>query len=200
MSIDVVRSNLLYDTVSSTASYVYTNLNSNGYYSSPAAVPRYIYTSLAELCSGFTGGNLNKAIVSDYGTSVIPAGGAIILQPDGFEESAEQGWIPQDESGAEYSYNWILVQNVKTSTDVELIKDIGLRIRYVLDSNLRSLMDNQFMAVHSGATWLSPDLDVSADNSINRDSPYKVSWEHSGILRASQQAHRYRSVYWRTFT
>ncbi len=194
MSAEVIRSELLKDTTSVSALDVY-NLNP-GIWNNPSDVPRYLYTCLLDLASG-TANSLDKLIVADYGTNITQASLGIIIQPTETIESVyDSEFISADSQGAEKTRIDILVKLVKTSTDFYLNRDIGLRIRYILDLNLRALPNNQFMLINSPYAL---DPSVIADNSIDPGSYYKMSWEYSAIPAVSEQKHRFICSYIRCF-
>lgn len=193
MSTDVIKANIVLDTVSSTAITIY-NLNP-GVWSSPGQVPRYLYTSLSDLMS--TWGTLSDLVVADYGQATLKATVGIILQPTEIVESVHRDFARSDEDGGEYGYTQVLVKNLNTSTDYLLTRDIGLRLRYILDEGLRGLPNNQFMLALGASA--STDMIILNDNSIYPNSYYKVQWENSGILYANQQVHTFRTEYVRVF-
>ncbi len=178
----MIRANLLLDTVSTTALDIFNSGNQQGQWLTPADVPRFLYTSLTDLCSGY--GILSDLIVSDYGISETQATAPIIIQPTEIDPSYSADFLEQDVSGAYYMEFDILVKQVRTSKDIYFIRDVGLRIIYILHHTYRGSQYNQFSNAHAGT---SPDLFIIGDNTIYPGTDCKCKWKYSGILRVSQQ-------------
>lgn len=193
--VEIIKATILSDTTSTTALDVFTNYNP-GIYDSAADVPRHVYMCLAELCTG-TGKNFDELVIASYGQKITPATKAIIIQPSQTMKAKDSEYIPEDSPGAVITEIDILVSNIKTSADVTLTRDIGLRLQYILDHELRGLEDNQFRRFHTGT---GPDLPITGDNTIDKSGCYKVFWVGSGTLFAAEQAHKFIARYNRAFS
>jgi hypothetical protein len=195
MSHDVIEAVLKSDLTSWSAQYYYDNYNTDSRLTSSSQVPRYIYTCLCDLITGAVGASptFDQLIVAEYGVTKTPASLGVIIQPtDVVEPALHFDFVSDDDLGAKKAYVNILVKNIFTSTDYYRVRDIGLRIQYILDSKLRGLANNQFMLVNSPGTL---DPSVLVDNSISPDSYFKVQWEASSTPHAKEQSHRYCVVY-----
>lgn len=186
---EVLRQNLLLDTTTISASTV-TNLYPT-LFSGSAAVPPYINTCLVDLL-GLIGGSaiLATHIISTQGEQKTRTDAQIIIQPTDQVEpyEAPQG-IDIDTQGGETAYIDILVKNVKDTGSVALVKNVGLRIRMLLDYNLRG---------SSTLYYLTPDLQVLNEPSVQKGY-FKCEWVRSTLLTATEQAHRFRCSYVRVF-
>jgi hypothetical protein len=191
MSCDVIRGIIINDTVSIPASGVFANFNP-GHWTSPASVPRFLYTSIQDMASAH--GNINNFTQVEYGLAETPSAFSIILQEtDNCENADYPDYVDATGiPGATLMHMDILVSASKVTGDVYLVRDIGLRIRYLLDNQLRGLSGNVFC----------PELDplnfISYDNTITPDY-YKVRWDKTDALRGSQQAHHLTTAFVRTF-
>lgn len=155
-----------------------------------SSVPNYITSSLSTLLLGSSGQDLSKYILAEYGQADIPAMAAIIIQTTEMYESIKyNGAIQNDQPGAETAIVDIFVKNVRTTTSVSLVKLISLRIRYLLDQNLR-----QFRG-------LPPDLpvDPSVDSSINPNDYFKCFIKMLGQLTPTGWTSRYEINYIRSY-
>ena len=193
MSTDIIRENILLDTTSSTASFIY-NLDPTAFPNGPNSVPRFLYTCLADLCSGIPG-TFSDIVIADYGLADTKSTLGIILQPDEIRPSSL--FANSDTLGAECTYLSILVRNVKTARDFNLMRDIGLRLIYILDFRSRNSPYNQYLDVNN----LSPDLSVgnSYDYTVSPNFYYKAKWEGSTVPHAIEQTHRFSLEYVRVF-
>lgn len=187
VDLNLVKANLALDNVSSSKAIIYADpLFNIGQWTNANQVPRHIYTSLTDLCSGH-GLTLDQVIVCREGVAETPASVAIILEPSALADSVGSGFLENDAIGAQYMEIDILVKNVRTSGDITLTRDIGLRIRYILDHLVRGDPANQF----SNANSAGPDLFIIGDNAIYPGTECKMRWLKSDVLRVAQQYHRY---------
>ncbi len=181
MSADLVRANILLDTISTTALDIYNSPMNQNLWTDPSQVPRFIYTSLSDLVSGF--GPLSSNVISDYGLAEIPANACIIIQPSETMKSNTGDFLESDITGAYYMEFNILVKNLRTSKDLYLTRDMGLRLIYILDHGIRGNSYNQFSNAHAET---SPDLFIIGDNTIYPGAECPMKWRGSDILRVSQ--------------
>jgi hypothetical protein len=188
MSIKVLINEILLDTQNSTAQFVFDNLN-NGEFDSVSQVPRFRYTSLNTLCSSYGG---ISSILHGYQGVASDKPNKIELQQVEIDEDLMIAGT--DEADDENMVVQILVkltinQVASPSTALaqyELIRDIGLRLRYILDSRLRSVSTNQFMYLRDSDRR---DPDVSVDNTLTPDQDYLIEWKRSGKATATEQVH-----------
>lgn len=195
MSHDVIEAELKKDTTSWSAQYYFDNYNTDGRLSSASQVPRYIYTCLVDLLTGFGTTNLtvDQLIVAEYGMRKVPSSPCIIIQPTyNMEPYMRHEYVMEDTIGAESTYINILVKNVFNNTDYYRVRDIGLRVRYILDSKMRGLENNQFMIVNNPSEL---DPSVLVDNSLDPTSAFKMQWEQSGLIETKEWAHRFCCAY-----
>lgn len=195
MAHDVIEAVLKSDTTSWSAQYYFDNYNTNGNLTSASQVPRYIYTCLADLVTGFgvSGLSYDQLIVAEYGQRKVPSTPCVVIQASlSLEPALDLGYVADDDFGADKCYVNILVKNIFNNTDYYRVRDIGLRIRYVLDSKLRGLSNNQYMLVNSPYAL---DPSVLVDNSIDPTSYFKMEWQRSDMLETKEWAHRFCCVY-----
>lgn len=170
------------DTTASAISAAYPLL-----YPTASSVPTYAYTSLATLL-GVASGGLPLVIIAALGQGDTPATAAVIIEGSFMcEATLDRDGVESDHPGAEYAEIGILVRNVRYATSINLVKNVTLRIRYLIDYNLRQ--------------WRgSPgDLTISGDNSISPDEYFKVFWQKSQLVSASEWATTYKCSYSRSF-
>lgn len=164
----IIKSYLLRDTVDSTAEAIYL-LNASGW-ASPADVPIYLYTSLCTLWTGSSGNvaALDKAIVSQSGQGTQKSRNVISISPlicESVDAGNPEGkLISDDAQGAENALIRILFQTQQAPPESKfsLAQNAELRVRLLLDCNLRSL---------SGGGTSIP-IDNTHDKSI--DSSYET--------------------------
>lgn len=189
MSLDLIRANLLLDTVSTTAADILTSpMNQDAQWTTAGQVPTFLYTSLTAMCSAY--GSLSTLICSDYGVAEIPSGVSIVIQ--GHSRPANLGdFIEEDAVGATYMDVEILVKQPKSVRNEDFTRDVALRIVYILDTYIRGDSTNQF----SNAQSAGPSLFITGDNTVYPGTDAKMEWDGSGILRASQQLIRFSYSY-----
>lgn len=144
----IIRSYLLQDTVDHTAQQIF-NLNPGGW-TDVSKVPIHLYTSLCTLWTGASGGvnriaNYNKSIVARSGQGLDTANNSIIIQSYICESSnatGEEGDLVQDDAiGAENALVRIMFKTQASPPPAiaQRTKDSELRVRLLLDCNLRRL-------------------------------------------------------------
>jgi hypothetical protein len=188
MSAEVLRQNLLLDLTTIAASTIAAAYPT--VFIAASSVPSYINMCLPDLL-GLTGGSSEfaKRVVATQGEATTPANACIVIQPTEIIEPYEADFIVTDLPGGETTYIDVLVKNVKDVRSIDLVKAVGLRIRLLLDMNLRG--SNQTLG-------LPADLQVLNDTSI-RTGYYKCEWIRSSLLTATEQAHRFKCSYIRVF-
>lgn len=130
----VIRYNLL-DNIDSTAQEAY--LANTSCYSSSADVPVWIYTSLATLL-GCPSANIGSFVIADLGEAKTPTNPCIIIETGDIIEGVDvSDGLRSDMVGQDETYIKILVNNVKTNKNFYLVKNTLMRIRYLLDANIR---------------------------------------------------------------
>jgi hypothetical protein len=144
-------------------------------------------------------GNITNYVNIDYGQADLPASFCIIIQESDTCESSNYPEFMDATGilGATFMHVDILVSNPKTSIDVHLIRDVGLRIRYLLDNQLRGLEGNAFTNASGYLDPIDP-ITLAYDPTIT-PTYYKIKWDQSDILRAKQQAHHLTAAFIRTF-
>lgn len=197
MSLEVLQSEIEKDTVDSTASDV--RARNPGKWASDSAVPRFLYTSLATLASAY--GSLSEMIIINVGTQLQARSSGIFIEQVEIDDTPE-AMLDTDNFPDEQMTVKILVKLAQNSIASQglwqyyLIRDIGLRLKYILDTRARSLPDNTFMLAHYPTTR---DPDVSADPTIDPDSPYVMRLVYSGKPTATQQEHCLIAEFTRAF-
>jgi len=191
MSTDTIRANILLDTTSWTQIEYFNYINNNGVnwtgYTSANQIPRHITTCLADLCSSF-GQPFSSLVVADMGVAETPSTTGIFIQPSESIDSVDGDFIMNDQTGSFYAEVDILVHNLRTSKDYLLVRDIALRLIYILDHKFRSLDSNQFMVANDIP---SPDLNIIGDTAINPSGMFKVRLTRAGMLRSAEQPLRF---------
>ncbi len=191
--INPIEAELKRDTTSWNAQFYFDNYNDYGRYTSASQVPRHVYTCLSDLVSSV--GSLSTVVYSELGTAGKGARlGITILGTDYCEDYDE--FLADDTFGGIKQTFYIQVNNVMTATDYYLIRDIGLRLIYILDHRARGLTNNQFMLVNSPGTL---DPSAASDNSFYWDTYFKVKWENSQSMNAKEQIHTFTAFYERMF-
>ncbi len=188
MSIEVLANEIKTDTISTTALDVFTNYNPDNEFTDVSQVPRFRYTSLADLVSAY--GTLNSLVYCNLGVPTKESNHITLQQVyvDTDLEIAE----PDDINGEQMAVEIL----VKLSTNVlpnataalnqyRLLRDIGLRLKYILDTRNRANPEsNPFMA---NKTRRDPVTTI--DNTISPTSDYLIFWKRSGKATASEQTH-----------
>lgn len=130
----VIKANLL-DYEDSTAEDVY--LLNTTVFSSSSDVPVWMYTSLTTLL-GCPSSELTSRIIGDLGEAKIPTSPCIVIETDETLEGvyANTG-LMSDQPGQDEAFLRILIKNVKTDKNIYLIKNVLMRVRYLLDANIR---------------------------------------------------------------
>lgn len=181
---DALKAYLATDVVDSTATIVY-NANTD-LFSSPSAVPDYCYTSLSTLM-GVASADLPTRIIPAYGEDVTPSSLSIIFQPDVTGDSVNYPTeIRSDYQGAEYENLCILVRAPGSYKNASLIRSIQLRIRFLIDQNLRQYRN------------LPPGIAITEDDSV-LDQYLRCFWKRSGTLFAVEQVSYYSLNFIRAF-
>lgn len=187
---DVIRQYLITDTTDTTAAAVaaaYPTYFTGG----ASSVPVYAYQSLLTLmaCAGTT---LDNIIISEYGEAKIPATVAMVIQTTWIRESVDlPSGLKSDDPGAEYAQVDIWVRNVSFTRNSNIVKNISLRVRYLLDLNLRQFRSKETASV-------PPGIPTFGDPSIKQDYVYCI-WMGAGKQIASEWSNTYMVQYERSF-
>jgi len=187
MPSDQIRDFLIHDYIDSTAAAVAAQFPAE--YPQASSVPAYAYKSIGTLL-GYASATLPLYIVANYGEANIPAQACIIIQATEIHDSVSYGRsiIKNDNPGAETAIIDIFVKNIRTSVSVSLVKLVSLRIRFLLDQNLRQLRG------------LAPDIPINVfiDPSIH-DDYFKCFVQDLGTLTSAGWATRYQCDYVRSY-
>ena len=151
---DVIKYNLDQDYVDVSPQTVYTN--NTDCFSGSGDVPIWMYQSLATMLS-CTSSELSGRIVANLGETKTVTTPSIIVSTDEDVEGVRitEG-LRSDTAGQDVQILRFLVKNVRTDKDITLVTKILLRIRYLLDCNVR-----QF-----GTPVRSPDLDIVGNSFV----------------------------------
>lgn len=189
MTLKVLKQAIVTDDQDSTAQDI-INWNTDVTFSN--GVPVWLYTSLATMCSSYlaqTGvGTLNNFVHYEYGAGTAKNMG-IFLQQKRIADMPEI--LQTDDVKTERLTCCILVKlprnnSAQNQSQYELVVNVGLRLKYILDTRCRELENNQYMRLNS-PNLLDPD--TSVDNSIHPDSPYKIQFLWSEDPTATEQEH-----------
>jgi hypothetical protein len=188
MTIKVLLNEIRLDTQDSTPTYVFDNLN-DGEFDNINHIPRFRYTSLNTLCSAYGG---LSAVLHGYQGVATNKTNMIELQQDEVDDSLLIA--PSDEIDEENMVVKIMVKlaiNQLANTTAafaqyELIRDIGLRLKYILDTRARCISTNQFMHLRESDRR---DPDTSVDNTLTPDQDYLIEFKKSGKITATEQVH-----------
>jgi hypothetical protein len=139
-----IRDTLLRDTVTFAASSVYNTATYKFVDSSD--IPRFMTTCLADLATAAFGRPLADVVIVYTANGNTVPNGITIYPSDGLNPYDAKASDECDAPGAVTSLVCIEVKGVKTKTDaLELTRDIGLRIKYILDNESRASISNLFM-------------------------------------------------------
>ena len=195
----IIKAYLLTDTVDTTAQNI-ANLNPLVFPSS-AYVPRYMYTSLCTLWTGVSGnvGALANDILAISGAGLSTSRNVISISTTIHESSDldEEDMYISDFTGAESGLLTILISTSKSPTDINLTQDTELRIRWLIDSNLRALRGvGQNIPIYNLPTNnLSGDTSILAANSV-----FGCKWlRYEADQNAQELASEYAITYQRAF-
>ena len=196
MSEDVILAAIRLDTLSTTATAVY-NENPDNFYPSAAGVPRHTYTCLAALLTGM--GTLTDLTSISRGTGANPTVGIIIEPSRSYEGNDFDDIMNNPEPGATRALVKIIVKGIRTGTDLALVRDIGLRLQYILDHNHRAIEGNTYMANRT-----NQEIDTSADITIlnplaNNSGYFRMFLQRSDELSVGEWSHVYKLEFIRNF-
>lgn len=182
-----IREELIKDFTDTTAAAVVATYPNA--YASTSEVPIYAYTSLKTLLGLTSSAELALAVVANLGEGKIPANACIVINTIRTFDNVEYslGSINSNEIGAEFSDVRIHIRNVRYTNDVSLVKNVGQRIRYLIDHPIRQARFNT-----------AGSLEVINDNSI-RDYYLECFRTECGLLTASEWVNIYRVEYVRSF-
>lgn len=191
MSLEVLKAELLKDNVDYTAQQILDLEDSE--YSSLAQVPRHVMTSLTTLCSAY--GTLDDLVFIELGTNAAKTN-KITLQ---MYQITDPQLLADDDFATkrlEVRIHVLLSKNKNDTAQWRLIRDIGLRLEYILEHRSRIKPNNTYMLEHY--EW-SADPDVTIDNTIDRNSRYKIEFCRSTVPTSTEQVHEIACEYTRAF-
>lgn len=184
MPTEIIKAFLAQDYTDVSPQTIYTN--NPTVYTSSADVDVWVYQSLATLLQ-VSSGNLSARIVEAYGQGIERTDAHIVIQQSRVEESITSLLsYKSDQIGAEYADVQITAYNAALATSPDLVRNIQLRIRYLIDHSVRQLRGK------------SPYISISGDTSI-LNQYFGCMWIWQGSLITSEFATGYRVDYVRRF-
>lgn len=191
----IIADFLRQDFTDSTALTVYNNPANAGLFSSPSDVPVYLYQSLKTIFSGVSSvlSDYQKQIVTFYGRGATNAKGDIAVIALQSESAFGSGpGFHSDEPGAEKAKVgiYLRLQTPIQSADYERIRNAELRIRFIIDSTINSVVRQD-----SDNLPVSPGIDLTIF-----DNYFKCFWEgFDAPPNESELLTMYRVEYVRVF-
>lgn len=194
-----IRLNLINDYIDRTAADV---MSANpGMFDDVSQVPEYLYLSLKTLWlgAGAASGDFAKKVVADLGTGMESSAGCITIFTTQIEDQADDNTTFQDDRyGAEVATVEIYMTIPRVNTDIDLLMNAGLRIKYLLDYNariLRGLTTNLLVSPAVDNSILSPQHGSGTRYFIMR----YLGLTRSSSIRVSDQRLHFKAEYSRAF-
>lgn len=194
-----IRYNLINDYIDRTAADVMAA--NPGMFDSVSEVPEYLYLSLKTLWlgAGAASGDFAKRVVADLGTGMESSAGCITIFTTQIEDQADDNQTFQDDRyGAEVAMVEIYMNIPRVNTDIDILMNAGLRIKYLLDYNariLRGLTTNLLVSPTVDNSILSPQSGSGVRYFIMR----YLGLTRSSNIRVSDQRLHFKVEYSRAF-